>query len=690
MIRGLRQQYDERLNHINKKLLDYQKGIDSFAIINDSNFQRPNDSKSTLSELDESLTVLNQNLSHLNELWVIKNLIKEIEAYMADINEVVLSLESLYINFENLLGKLSKLDSNLVVKSEVSTKTAELMDDLWVYLQEIFQKYMPSSDKLKPTIDGVDVGEFLSLVEKFSSISEKIDVNELLAENKVIWESYLLGLAFKKLTLIDTDLHIEDTDGSVLSVLGSILSFIRFINAINVQSLKNLYQPKLSNKLINLISENINILVDSSTNEYITLVEIIKVVEGTHWRLSLNLTLENYDSKMKTIYNNWIMDNYIDKIRQVFKSADFTKVSEIKWEIDGSRFDNMRDQITTMDKRLDVTMSNESKVESKADEQEGGWNSWNDEWDDNEEDPIQPTQEPQEHKGEGWDDWNEWDEDKDSQSIQAPSTQKVSLSALQEQPNPVLNTIRTTIKVSSTANKLVEVLNDFLIESQANLDPLISTILSVSTITYPSSSTSFLLYNDLQYLAKNMDNERINGFAESLINRRMNEVAKTLVQILVKIKQEENNHIILTQLASWFDSIFQTELLNSNFFKFKDIVYYAIDFVCNWVSNLIISIDEVTEYKSQNLTKLIDELNGFFNQKLLLLNETKSLESMERLSNVRFLINNHLVDIIERFYHGDFYNISTGELISVIESCFIKSELRDNYINEIVEFRNIS
>ncbi|CQB90288.1 Retrograde transport protein Dsl1 C terminal [Chlamydia trachomatis] len=45
---------------------------------------------------------------------------------------------------------------------------------------------------------------------------------------------------------------------------------------------------------------------------------------------------------------------------------------------------------------------------------------------------------------------------------------------------------------------------------------------------------------------------------------------------------------------------------------------------------------------------------------------------------------------MERFYQGELFNLETQELVNMIKSIFIQSELRDNYIQEIIEFRNMS
>lgn len=682
MLKQLKQQYSSQLRDIDKEILQYKEGVDSFAIINDPNFKTPGESSSSLSKLNDSLTTLNENLLHLNNLWVIKNFIKEIEVSASSTSDVLLGLEFLFLDFEKLDDKIQKLNPDLIVKFELANKYNELLDDVSQKLKDIFNQFLPSSEKFVPTIEGIQFTEFLVWFEKFSSINDKLDIGEILAEYKMVWESYIQGTSFKKLNLVNTELIIEDSDGSVLEVLNSILSFVQFINLLDLQSLKNTYQSNISNKLINLISKNISLLVNTNSLEYSHLVDIIKTTYASNWRLSMNLAMDNFDQKMQDLYGDWLMDNFIDRLRTVYKNADFTTINEIKWHVDSKRLDVVEGKIGNMEKKIARAMS--SQLVSKAN------NDWDSNWDDNwEEDhpqaPNEPALQEEQDDEDGWgNDWNDWDEDEEQPK---PETRQEKTIAKDSES---VSTISTTINISQVPHEVVEILNDFQIESTAKIDPLVSTILSLSSISYPSIASSFLIYNDLQYLSKNTGSEKINKFAESMIYKRKNEISSQLIEILFKIHEENDNTSIIEHIDSWFEKLYSTDLRQTNFLKFKDFVHFAIDFCANWLTNLILSVEEITEEKADNMTSLISKFFEVFKNQLSSIDETENLESMNKLDNIRFLINNHLVQIIERFYQGEFYNITTEELVGMIKSCFIKSELRDNYINEIVEFRNIS
>ncbi len=101
-------------------------------------------------------------------------------------------------------------------------------------------------------------------------------------------------------------------------------------------------------------------------------------------------------------------------------------------------------------------------------------------------------------------------------------------------------------------------------------------------------------------------------------------------------------------------------------------------------------MEEITEYQSTKLTNIIKSIQHIINTNLVLVDESNtSVAAYNKLNNVLFLINNHLKDIMEMFYQGEFFDLTTDELISIIESVFIKSDLRDNYIDEILDIRNV-
>lgn len=684
-IKQLKQKYDLQLQDADKRIEEYQGMITSLNITEDPQFAR-HQSHTSISKLNEQITNLTENLSALNELWIINGLINEIEVFL-DPELFLSNMEVLYGHFKNLQNKTKSLNDDLIIKYELNNKYQELTDNLYQQITKSFKRYLPTSEKYVEEVDDVLFVEFVGWINKFNEVDDNININDLITEYRVIWESYLAALNYKALFIENSELIISDSNGSLPEVLQSILLFVQFIDKLELQHLQKSYCSQISNKLINLISENISTLIKDEDLKG-KLLEIILF----NWNLSIDLTSDNISAKLDDIYNNWLVDNYIDKVRKCFNSAVFDNLTEIKWEVDKKRYQDIQEKLDDMEKKIDV-MSDKSKEEPIEDAvDEDGWDDgWNDEWD--EDKPPQKTDEQEQSTREVKEDWNDnWDDwdDKNQSPIQEtiPKSAKESHQPSVKQESPFETKIATTIKITSIPHQLMEIINDFQIASAQDDEPLISTILSLSTITYPSVSESYLVYNDLQYLARNLGLNKVNQFTENLIKRNQNEVSKGLFEILINVKVENDNQMVLKQIEQWFSEKFHSQLVSTNFFKFKELVLFAMEFISNWIINLILSLTEITELTAQTLTKLIKQFEDIFNYNLSIINEDIT-ESMIKLENFKFLINNHLVDIIARFYQGDFYNLSTDELVLLLKSCFVQSELRDNYINEIIEFRNI-
>ncbi|CAH6722349.1 hypothetical protein CLIB1444_09S01618 [[Candida] jaroonii] len=733
MIKQLQQDNQNRLSKINDEINEYHDSISSFSIIEDENFKNSLNDKSSnsLTSLNENLKKYELQMKNLNDLWVVKGLIQEIEGVLhPDVDST--DLESLIVNVNKLKNKLASLNDNLLIKNELLMKYEELMNEISSLISTLFYKFLPSAREFHQVVNDIQFDQFMKIIDELNEYSEKINLNDLVNDYKITWENILLKI--NKTNHLDESLEFHEGESSLDSFFQSIINFTKFINMINLSSLKNLYQLKLSNKLINFISENIDSLINSPNEN---LVKIIKDLNETHWNLSIELNLSNMKEKLNSVYQNWLMENYIDKIRSKFKSYDLkdTQLNEIKINIDKTRLAQMEERLSMMDQKLDRAMSEERGDEDGWDQGwgdkedpdgtlndtiDGDWNEdgW-DEWDKEEQPSKGPTKsepkteesknneddqwdswEKEESTGDnkadedGWDDgWNEWDdpEQKEAQAGPVKQSQPKANVASASAASQNMSTT-TTIKISSLPNELMEILNDFQIESTQEIDLLVSTILSISSISYPPINQSFLQYNDLQFLGKNMGHRLFNRYSEMLIKQLQNQIFHELSQILQKlnIDDETSNQAIFDNLSNWYNDLFKNDLSFTNFLKFKEIVHNSIDYICNFCVKLILKSNEITEFRSSKLTDIIQNFKRTFMERLSQLKETEQPESLNKLLNFEYLINSHLVEIIEKFYSGDFYNLSTDELVATIQLCFVKSDLRDNYINEIIEFRNIT
>lgn len=149
----------------------------------------------------------------------------------------------------------------------------------------------------------------------------------------------------------------------------------------------------------------------------------------------------------------------------------------------------------------------------------------------------------------------------------------------------------------------------------------------------------------------------------------------------------------LSLIYKWFNILFEEKQLKStNITKFTSLVIELIQFVNTWLIQMVLNLEDISEQQTYKINQIIENINNVTIPYLQLLGIQKdtSIESYNKLKNVQFLLNNHLKDIIERFYEGEFYDLETQELVQLIKAVFLQSEMRDNYINEIIEFRNMN
>lgn len=658
MIKQLREENKRHLAQLDSKIDEYHNSILSFSLIEDPHFYKSNAPTVSLSEQNDKLNQLQEQLEYLNDLWVIKGLISEIESCIelcSDEEFYVSDLESIYNNFNKVQTKVSNLNPLFLIKLEVNNKVNSLIEECAKVLEFIFKRFLPNSEEFQDNVNDVQFCKFLSIVDQLGTISEKISIHSLIQDYKLIWEKQLLQIS--STSYLNPKMELTVVEASVEVIFKSLLNFVEFINRLEIQSLKVFFAAKLTQKLTNAISENIdNLIKPNGISD--TFIQVIEVLDHTDWNLSIGLTLTNINEKLNEVHANWLIDNYIARIRRKFNDVDLNtiKLLNIKWSLDKKRLSVIEEKISIMEKKINKAMVEESTVDS---ENADGWN----------------------------DEWNDWEE-----SDPEPETpSKIVARQWNEKPLLEEHSESTTIKISLLPNDLIEIINDFQIESTQDIDLLVSTILALSSVSYPPITNSFLYYNDLEYLYKNLQHEEFHRNSQMLIKQLKHQTNQEISKILMNIKLEDQllNKTVFDLNNQWFQAIFSTNLKYTNFLEFKEIIHSVIDFINDWLIQLIINNDDITEIKSNSITNIIDHFEAIYVKYLKLIEEVEFPESLNKLLNYKFLVNNHLVDIIERFYKGDFYNLSTDELVHIIKLCFVKSELRDNYINEIIEFRNI-
>lgn len=92
------------------------------------------------------------------------------------------------------------------------------------------------------------------------------------------------------------------------------------------------------------------------------------------------------------------------------------------------------------------------------------------------------------------------------------------------------------------------------------------------------------------------------------------------------------------------------------------------------------------EIGSQEYDQLVNEINK---NDVFVAKYKKNIVNFYKLANFKTIVSSHLASIMENFYNGELYNVETQELIHLIKSLFVDSEIRRRAILDIEEIRNI-
>lgn len=737
------QQYTNQLKVSDENIQSFFENITAIDIIKDSNLQIPktnlssdtsvskllgndkfseqNLSKLTLSQLSDKKVIADSSLSELNKLWFIKGLIQEIEMsfnpidaedYKCDKYE----LESILSNLKKLSLKVSQFENTYLIRNALNDELVTLNRKFNNQLLNIGTKFYTEPQNGGESkeytsysviiINDIDItaSEFRTIVDDFIEYSSIIDLKQFINGLKFKWEKNILNPFTRKRKYINLDTSNSSNSLSLVDgfkgddffceyYFKSIMNFVKFINSLNDQQFKNYYSNKISNNMMNTISENILKLYN---NDILLeqLNDVLKLTQQTHWPLSITKSFsssEKVKEQLDGLYNEWVINKYINEIRLWFDSEEFgtslttlsyqendaikpqnTQTSDMNnvddgwnesWDNDDENFEGNQQDLEEENK--DKTKEIEEKEEEDEEE-----DAWDDGWDDN------------------------WGNDEESEAYIKPKKPVEPIENSNEKESST--NVSHTIKVSKVPEKLATILNAYgkETEGKSSNEVLTTAILALCLISYPSLEESFLLYNDLKYLGLKLNSSKLDLSAESNWSqqtiRYSNELFKILLPLDITGDNDESNIVNPTILKQWFQTLQASQLRNTNVDKFKTLIIQLIEVINNWFINTIINLNEIMEFQSNKFTRFIKDIQQLTNENLEVIGErVTSIKSANKLRQTSYLLNNHLKDIMDYFYQGELYDYKTDELVKIIQSIFIKSDLRDNYIKEIVEIRSM-
>lgn len=630
----------------------------------------------SISELHNKYTEADVSLAQLNKLWLIKGLLQEIKITFNPLDEPgyicdKYELESILANLVKLSGRLSELAEAHAEPLVIGASLADMMEEYKRQFRDqlvlCFEQFSPVSKESDEFVFHLEIDvnqtefaleEFVKLVHGFEEFSNSSDLSDKFQGLKQHWQSHIVDKLFEKQNYITLD---ESSNHKTLTLslveafpapqffneyyIGSIRSFMEFINRINDSSFKHFYANKISNHLMNAVSENISKLFNNP-DLVGSFVDLLELAKQTNWSLAIGRsfsTTDQVNEQLQNLYIDWITDRYINEFRVLFNSSE-----------------------------LQTLLKSTTSVQASPPEDD-----WNKSWDEEPEAAEPKTNEEEDGWDDGWDD--AWDEEN--------KNEKETKTTKSAKPN-------VQMEVSKVPERVIAIFNKFTTEAgpNANNALLVSTVLSLSLISYPALTESLLLHNDLKKIGMELAIPEFGSFAETSWNQQgivySNEIFKLLLSL--HLDDDDGLTVEIEQLEEWFRKLQKTRFRETNSELYKALVVQTIELVNSWTISLVLGLLEISEGYSDKMSTFIGKIQRLAEDLLQKVDEPSSVVlSSNKLSQTVFLLNNHLKDIMEYFYQGELFDYETAELIHVIESIFIKSDLRDNYIREIVDIRSV-
>lgn len=732
-------QNDAKLHDATVRLLNMCTHASASDISEDPNYKRPEivSSKSeyeglSIYQLNADLQDTESAIGQLNALWLTKSLIHEIRtsinpmdhaSYLCDKDELHAILQSL----KKLKARVATLASeDLAISPALQSCSHDLIREFSSRLKSLLALYIPDGhdssfvirNQITVNDSSLAFADYVKIVQEFENFAATHDITEELAKRKPLWDKSILDRLILREKYINISVQDSATEIMLVPSLParrflsreyflSLRSFVAFINILNNQSFKNYYLTKISNNLVEVVSENIKMFMDNKQQLTEELVETLDFISKSEWSMPIRNTFNSLDKIQEgllRLYVGWVTDKYINEVREIFNSPNFvTNLTLLKDAIEESK----------QNEAVDSSWNSNATVED----------SWSESWSDEEEhegESQQVVPEPQRtpkkapqnvevekkdewsenwDSSENWDDDDNWEKDgwdddwgetspKKAKTTKSQASQAVSLSS------------NISIMYSQLPFKFSVILAKFAKESD-NGDPhdILDTIGSLALLSYPPLTELFLLLNDLQRIKDSTS--YLSLFAEEKWNHVKVQLFDEITSIITGIdftnrdltpdysNDEDGMSLGSKALEKLVGAQFNNHLPETNTELFKVFVMELLNFINNLILEIIIHSDEITEYQSEKFTEFLQSLQLWEGEFLAKVGEDVSkLATYSKTKQAVVLINNHLKDIMEQFYQGDLFDFSTDELIKVIKSVFVPSDLRESCIGEIIEIRN--
>lgn len=709
---------EKKLQFANSRIAQFGQSLSAEDIVAED---VPEFHNQTLYQLDQKYRETDLAAQHLQLLWIIKNLVHELQvafdpleegSYSCDITE----LQGILQNIKSLKGKIGPfVKDNFIIGSTLQESYEGIIESFQKQLDSLFAKHIRQEEGTFRVLTSMEINqqvhllkEFFDVVSDFESFTGENSITDKLNEFKPKWDKKLLDpLVNKKKYLLllpelDHDYSIELADAlppnQFLSsyYFESVRNFVTFINLLENQSFKNYYLTKISNNIVNTISESIEVFLQNRDLLSDDLVKTIALASESGWNVHIAKSLGSLDqinSSISRLHNEWVTDKYINALRLYFNGTEFTEDLRDLSEV----------EVETVHEPAPIPQSApipEPKPEPQPVEADDDWDQpveADDDWD-------QPWGSEEEEQGDddGWDeDWDDsWDDEEKPASPVKPKRQQPPVPKTQpkpepQQPQPIVSV--DVVTRSAVVKSLRSIVEAYLTET--GLETAADILFAASEfalMSYPQLHELFLLYNDLRAL----EFEETTQFAESQWKHTRIQLFGQLNALFTSIDfsnddagddaTEDSTGITsaITQFKDCLDQLVDSDLTKTNRALLRNTVCDLSNHANTWVVNGIVSSKEISEFQCEKFTRVLESLDEVEAAVLAKVgSESNRLATYNKLKQAILLVNNHLNDIMEHFYQGDFFDFSTEELVLVLKSVLIQSDLRERCILEILEVR---
>ncbi|KAG7195699.1 uncharacterized protein KQ657_002081 [Scheffersomyces spartinae] len=284
-----------------------------------------------------------------------------------------------------------------------------------------------------------------------------------------------------------------------------------------------------------------------------------------------------------------------------------------------------------------------------------------------------------------WDNWDEaWDEEEDDE----------------QQHKTSLETDKPKVMISQVAHKIVEAIIDF------NNPNIFDSVKALASVLYPSYMESFVMFNDLHYIAEQIQAATLARFADNYWTQQLagldTEILEILREIgvnkrLANVTEEDSDSsddgtlddvtvAKFSKLHQKLKSLSDSQLHYTNTAKYHDLASHIVKLINTYFIHSIYLLEDIGQVQATKIGNLVDACNKIT---IAFVGSKREELLYHKLDNVKFIVGGHLADILDRFYRGELYDLDTEEITALIESTFTPSERRERAIQEITEFRRM-